>query len=372
MHRFSVFVYLALAEIRVVGASPNYRLFSYLPLAHIAERGLVEASALYLGIRLFFLEKVDTFVTDLRRACPTIFFSVPRLYLKLQRRVLDKVPQPKLDRLLRIPLVNRLVRRRILGELGLSSVRLASSGGAALPLATLDWYRKLGLNLVEGYGMTETGITHTPVGGQFRPGYVGDGIPGVQTKIAETGEVLIKSPMNMMGYYKDPEGTRQAFTDDGFFKTGDVGELSADGWLKIVGRLKEQFKTTKGKYIAPGLVEKLLSTHPLVEACCVMGAGMASPFALILLSQPVRDGLSDPARKAETEQSLLALREDVNRQLEAHERLAFLVVVSEAWSIENGFLTPTMKLRRAALEARYAVHFDRWAAHNRHIVWDAP
>jgi long-chain acyl-CoA synthetase len=369
MHRFRAFPYFVLAEMRTVPHQEGDRLFSYLPLAHIAERGLVEACAFSSGLHVFFVEKIETFLDDLKRARPTIFFSVPRLFIKFQQRVLAKVPQPRLDRLLRIPLVNRLVGRRILRELGFDSMRLASSGGAPLPVATLEWFRKLGLNLVEGYGMTETGISHTPPGGRCRPGYVGDGIPGVETRIAENGEVLIKSPMNMIGYYKDPEKTRQAFTEDGFFRTGDLGELDEEGWLKIVGRVKEQFKTSKGKYVSPARIEKLLGIHPDVEACCVMGSGMAGAFAIVLLPEAARRRFADAAAREEFERSLEALRRQVNAQLEAHERLEFLVVVDESWTIENGFLTPTMKLRRAILENHYADYFDSWIRQDRPIVW---
>jgi long-chain acyl-CoA synthetase len=363
MHRFAAFVYFVMAQTKVVTELKDERFLSYLPLAHIAERALVEAIALYSGQRIFFVEKVDTFLTDLRRARPTIFFSVPRLYIKFQQRVLAKVPQRKLDRLLRLPGVSYLIRRRILGQLGLDSARLATSGGAPLPLATLGWYRKLGLNLVEGYGMTETGISHTPRAGRSHPGFVGDGLACGQTRIAENGEVLIKSPMNMSGYYKDPERTKQAFTDDGFFRTGDLGELDAEGWLKITGRLKEHFKTSKGKYVLPAHVEKLLSVHPAIENCCVMGAGMASAFAVVTISPESAGPQTGLAP------SLQTLLEQVNAQMEAHERLAFLVVTDESWTVANGFLTPTMKQKRAVLEQHYSRYFDEWVRNMGPIVW---
>lgn len=369
VHRFTSFGYFVRAEGRVVGEPTNDRFISYLPLAHIAERALVEAMALYSGQRMFFVESADTFVEDLRRARPTIFFSVPRLYIKFQQRVLEKVPQQKLDRLLRIPGVRHLIQRRILRQLGLDCIRVASSGGAPLPMSTLLWFRKLGLNLVEGYGMTETGITHTPRLGLSRPGYVGDAIEGAEVKIADNGEVLIKSPMNMLGYYKDPDNTKLAFTDDGFFRTGDIGELDPEGWLKITGRAKEQFKTSKGKYVSPSRIEKLLAMHPGVESCCVMGAGMPNAFAMLQLSQQIRDGFSDPEARESLEHSLLALRDDVNRELDAHERLGVLVVVDEPWTIENGLLTPTMKLKRSLLEARYSECFDAWIGQKKPLVW---
>lgn len=369
LHRFASFGYFVRAQTRAVGEPTNDRFLSYLPLAHIAERALVEAIAIYSGQRIFFVESAETFLEDLRRARPTIFFSVPRLYIKFQQRILEKVPQHKLDRLLRIPVVRRLVQRRILRQLGLDCNYIATSGGAPLPMATLLWFRKLGLHLVEGYGMTETGITHTPRNGLSRPGYVGDAIECAEVKISESGEVLIKSPMNMLGYYKDPEATKAAFTEDGFFRTGDLGELDPEGWLKITGRMKEQFKTSKGKYISPGRIEKLILMHPGVEACCVVGAGMPNALAILQISQQVRASLSEPGARESLERSLLALREEVNRELDAHERLGAMVVVDEPWSIENGMLTPTMKLKRSLLEARYSASFDAWLEQRQFIVW---
>jgi long-chain acyl-CoA synthetase len=363
MHRFAAFSYFASAMTRVVGDCGDDRMLSYLPLAHIAERALVEGAAINSGFHIFFVEKLETFLADLKRARPTIFFSVPRLFIKFQHGVLAKVPQQKLDRLLRIPIVSRLVKRRILRELGLDTVRLAASGSAALPLSVLEWYRKLGLNLVEGYGMTETGISHTPRGGQSRPGYVGDGIPGVETKLAENGEVLIRGPMNLLGYYKNPQGTREAFTEDGFFRTGDLGELDSEGWLKITGRVKEQFKTSKGKYVSPAHIEELLSVHPAIEGCCVMGDGMTNAFALVVVSQ---QSVED---RANLERSLESLLEQVNAHLEAHERLGFLVITDEPWTVANGFLTPTMKLKRAVLETRYSKFFEQWAGEKGRVVW---
>ena len=372
MHRFAAFSYFVAAGVRVFGEGYDDRMLSYLPLAHIAERALVEACAFYLGFHVFFVKSVETFRADLRRARPTIFFSVPRLFVKFQQGVLAKVPQQKLDRYLKTPVLGRIVRRRILTELGLDKVRLAASGGAPLPVSTLTWFRSIGLNLVEGYGMTETGITHTPREGRCHPGFVGDAAPGVETRIDDNGEVLVRSPMNMIGYYKDPEGTRAAFTEDGFFRTGDLGELDADGWLRIIGRVKEQFKTSKGKYVSPTPIEKLLSAHPGIEACCVTGAGMSHPFALVLLAQETRDSISTPEGRRSVELSLEDLLDRVNAQLEAHERLSFLVVTPGPWTIANGLLTPTMKLKRNVLDLTYSKYFGEWTTASGPIVWHNP
>jgi long-chain acyl-CoA synthetase len=370
MHRFAAFTYFVAAVTRVFGESSEERMLSYLPLAHIAERALVESTSFYSGLQVYFVDSVETFRADLQRARPTIFFSVPRLFIKFQQAVLARIPQSRLDRMLHTPVLNRFVRARILKQLGLSSVRMAASGGAPLPLGTLQWFRSIGLNLVEGYGMTETGITHTPPQGRSRPGYVGDGVPRVETKIDSNGEILVRSPMNMMGYYKDPEGTRNAFTDDGFFRTGDLGELDAEGWLKIIGRAKEQFKTSKGKYVSPATIEKLLCTDPRIESCCVAGAGLPKAFAIVLLSQDVRNAIVDsPQAKTECDEALRRLLDRVNQQLEAHERLSCLVVTNEPWTVSNGFLTPTMKLKRSALEQVYTKYFEEWCREGKAVVW---
>src|SRR5262249_43044049 len=149
----------------------------------------------------------------------------------------------------------RQVRKRALAKLGLDTVQNAACGAAPLPTEILMWYRRLGLNLAEGYGMTETLITHLPAPGSMRPGYVGSAIPGVEAKVTEDGELLIRSPMNMLGYYRQPEATRASFTEDGFFRTGDLARIEPDGQLKIIGRVKEQFKTSKGKYVMPAPIE---------------------------------------------------------------------------------------------------------------------
>jgi long-chain acyl-CoA synthetase len=273
--------------------------------------------------------------------------------------------------LFRIPLVNRLVKRQILRQLGLDTVRHAASGAAPLPLAILLWYRQLGLNLVEGYGMTETLVTHLPAPESFRAGYLGSAIRGVEARLGEDNELLLRSPMTMLGYYRDPEGTQAAFLPDGFFRSGDVAEIAPDGQLKIVGRMKEQFKTSKGKYVAPAPIENKLLAHPALEGCCLMGAGLASPFAVILLSEEARKQCADPQGRAALEESLRAQMEEVNAQLDPHERVAFLAIADGPWTIGNGLLTPTLKLKRPVLEGRYQGMVDEWKARNRPIVWES-
>jgi long-chain acyl-CoA synthetase len=218
--------------------------------------------------------------------------------------------------------------------------------------------------------MTETFITHLPALATVRPGFVGAALPGVECKLGENGELLVRSPMNMMGYYKDPQATRDAFTGDGFFRTGDVCHIAPDGQLKIVGRVKEQFKTSKGKYVAPAPIESKLLAHPAVEACCLMGAGHPSPFAIVLLSMEAREKCADAEAQKALAESLHRQMHTVNAELNPHERVAFLAIVDGPWTIGNGMMTPTLKIKRNALEGRYQDFIDEWKQQEAPVVWE--
>jgi long-chain acyl-CoA synthetase len=371
MHSFSSLAYDAKTLDELIGLNEKERFISYLPLAHIVERAGLEGSALNLGCQVFFSAGIETFLADLNRAQPTIFLSVPRLWLKIQQGVFEKIPRERLDRLLRIPILNRPVKRRILRKLGFSSVLHAASGAAPLPPEILAWYRKLGLNLLEGYGMTETLITHLPAPGSIRPGYVGAAIAGVEAKLSESGELLIRSPMNMLGYFRDPDGTRALFTPDGFIRTGDIARIDEDGQLKIIGRVKEQFKTSKGKYVAPAPIESQFMANPMVEACCLMGMGMPRPFAVVLLSEEIRQRTADSGQRAAIESSLRQLMDSINKDLDPHEQVSFIAAVRGPWTIGNDAMTPTMKIKRGVLESRYQAFVDDWNRQSRPVVWES-
>jgi long-subunit acyl-CoA synthetase (AMP-forming) len=372
MHNFRAIAAAAEGGETIFEATPNDRMLSYLPLAHVFERACVETLSLRSGLQLFFAESLDTFVQDLNRAQPTIFVSVPRLWLKFQLGVFQKMPPEKLARLLRIPLLNRVIKKKVLTGLGLQNVRLAASGSAPIPPDLIQWYRDLGLELLEGYGMSEDfAYSHATMPGKSRVGYVGSPMPGVDVKISEEGEILIKSPATMMGYYKQPELTAECYTEDGYFKTGDRGERDEQGRLKITGRVKELFKTSKGKYVAPAPIENLLNNHPEVELCCVTGSGNPQPYALILPAEELRPKLGDPAERQRFESELNALLDSVNGEVEAFERLQFLVVVKDPWAIENGFLTPTMKIKRSKIEDNYGPKNDEWYGAGKRIIWEA-
>lgn len=362
------------AATTVIAGAVNYsesdRLISYLPLAHVMERTYVECCSFVAGFHIFFAESLDTFIADLQRARPTLFLSVPRLWTKFQLGVFSHIAPERLDWLLRLPLVGKLVSHKILAGLGLDQVRLAGSGSAPLPNGLIQWYRRLGLNLIEGYGMTEDfSLSHMSDSEHAAPGYVGRPLPSVLTRIADDGELLIKSPGCFKGYYKLPELNAECFTEDGYFRTGDLGEYNADGLLRINGRKKELFKTAKGRYVAPAPIESYLCEHPMLELAMVSGVGRAAAYALVELKDELRDKMDDPATRSTVEQALGRHLQDVNARLTNCEKLQMLVVAHEHWSIENGCLTPTMKIKRSRIEAGVSASLDGWYASQAPIVW---
>jgi long-chain acyl-CoA synthetase len=279
------------------------------------------------------------------------------------------MPPAKLERLLKIPILKGIVKKKILVGLGLDQARFAGSGSAPMPAEVIEWYRKIGLELLEGYGMTENfAYSHVSRPGEVRVGYVGTTYPDVEHKISPEGEILVKSPGNMMGYYKNEEATKESFTEDGFLKTGDLGEIDEMGRLKITGRAKELFKTSKGKYVAPAPIENLIANHPRVENCVVTGSGHPQPHCVVMLSE---DAVADLEKGAkETIESELAEHlKAVNSQLPHHEHVAFLAVTKDSWMPENGFLTPTLKIKRATLESTYTPMADKWYSSKQPVVW---
>ncbi|HEY0972927.1 MAG TPA: AMP-binding protein, partial [Solimonas sp.] len=329
--------------------------------------------SLYHGFHVYFAESLDTFVADVQRARPTIFFSVPRLWTKFQLGVEAKLPKKKQKILFRIPILGGKVKRKILQGLGLDQVRIALTGAAPLPPPTIAWYRSLGLELLEAYGMTENmAYSHFTRPNAARIGYVGQANIGVECRIdPQTHEVLVKSPGQMMGYYKEPQKTAECMTADDFFRTGDMGEIDDQGRLRITGRVKELFKTSKGKYVAPVPIENKLGAHPKIEAVCVGGADQTATFALVLLSEESRKHVAAGGNRDEIAAELATLLEHVNATLDPHEQLQFAVVVKEAWNIDNGFLTPTMKIRRNIIEKRYQPQVDRWFQTRQPVIWES-
>jgi long-chain acyl-CoA synthetase len=273
--------------------------------------------------------------------------------------------------MLKIPIVRGWIRKKVLGGVGLADVRLAASGSAPIPAELLDWYRSLGLELLEGYGMTENfAFSHATRLGEVRVGYVGSPRTGVEQKIAENGEILVKSPGNMLGYYKADDLTREVLDSEGFVHTGDRGEVDSKGRLKVTGRVKELFKTSKGQYIAPAPIENKLLLHDDVEQALVSGPSRPRPFGLVVLSDAARKRARASAELEAITRSLEEHLERTNATLDPHEQLEKIIVTRDSWSIEDGMLTPTMKLKRAAIEERYSSRVDGWYAERARVLWD--
>ncbi|HEV8312375.1 MAG TPA: AMP-binding protein [Burkholderiaceae bacterium] len=367
MHSFATFAWSVDTGLKRVRAiDENGRMLSYLPLSHVAERTLVEHGLLASSMHVFFAESLETFAQDLQRARPTVFFSVPRLWVKFQQGVHAKMPPEKLATLLKLPIIKGLVRKKILTALGLDQCQFAAGGAAPMPPELLRWYESLGLPIVEVYGMTENcGVSHATLQGVQRPGTVGLPYDGVHTRIdPANGEIQVKSEGTMLGYYKEPELTKQAFTDDGYLHTGDKGQLDAEGNLRITGRVKDLFKTSKGKYVAPAPIEDKLVMHPAVEACCVTGANLGQPLGLVMLSA---EGLQRPREAVQS--ALEAHLREINAKLDPHEQINCLVVVTQPWTVESGFITPTFKVKRNRIEEVYGAQYERWERAGQSVVW---
>ena len=371
VHSFNTMSAATVGIGEILQINENDRMLSYLPLAHAMERWLVECGGIYAGFHIFFAESLDTFVKDLQRAHPTLFISVPRLWLKFQLGVLTKMPQKKLDTFLKIPILSGIVKKKILSGLGLDAVRFAGSGSAPIPAELIQWYRNLGLELLEGYGMSENfSYSHISKPGQTRVGYVGETYDDVTCKISEAGEVLVKSPATMIGYYKQAELTAECFDEDGYLKTGDRGEIDDKNRLKITGRTKELFKTSKGKYIAPAPIENLVNIDNHIELSIVTGSGYPNAHGVVQLAEDLVPKLSAASVKAGVDKALEALLKDVNSKVDHHEHLAFLAVAKERWTIEDGQLTPTMKIKRSAIEDMYGPKAEGWYESKKKVIWE--
>jgi long-chain acyl-CoA synthetase len=369
MHSFRTMMACLVLGDRLV-TTPEDRMLSYLPLAHAYERAVVETCGIAAGLRVFFCDTADTFIEDLRRARPTLFVSVPRLWAKFQQAIFAKMPPRELDRLLEDPATGPTLRKKILDQLGLAEVRHAATGSAPIPPALHGWYRELGLELFEGYAMTENFcVSHATRVGELKLGWVGRPVDGVEQRLTDAGELLVKSPGTMLGYYKAKDLTDEVLGADGFLRTGDRGELDEIGRLRITGRVKELFKTSKGKYVAPAPIESLLMRHPDVEQALVSGSGMHQPFAMVVLSDAARARATDDAARLAIVASLGEHREAINAKVDVYERLEKIVIVGDPWTIENSMLTPTMKLRRDVIEARYAPYIETWYAQDASVLW---
>lgn len=325
------------------------RVISYLPMSHVGERLAIELQSVYVGLEVFFNESQETFIADMRVCNPSIFLAVPRIWSKLRLGMLAALPA-EIKAKIQNRSLNPEERKRLLSMIGLAEA--AFGGSAAAPVSTeiLDWYGKLGLYVLEAYGMTENfGYSHMGLISGGRSGFVGPSNPGVKVKLSDEGEILVKSEATMQGYYLDDEQTASSFDEDGYYKTGDCGVIDADGWLRVAGRVKDIFKTSKGKYVAPSPIENTFADLPFVDQVCVVGSGRPQPLALVTLSE-----IGQLQEKDQLSAHLQNFLTELNTKLEPHEKLSSIVALKDQWSIDNGLITPTLKIKRNVLESHYA------------------
>lgn len=336
---------------------PDIRFFSYLPLCHVAERNFVEGLSLVSGGTIFFAESLDTFAKNLQTAMPTHFLAVPRIWTKFQLGVLAKMNQKKLNTLLKIPILNKIIKAKIRAGLGLKDAQLILTGAAPMPVSLIKWYAKLDITIQEAYGMTENlGAVSVMPANHIKHGSVGKLYPGMEVKIeSDTGEILTRSAWNMQGYFKEPELTAQTLDKEGWIHTGDVGELDSDKYLKITGRVKEMYKTSKGEYVAPAQIEFSFSDNTNIEQICIVGQHLPQPIALINLSE-----LGEAQEMTELKASLATELKRINPTLKSYERIKKIVILTEKWSIENNMVTPSLKIKRAVIEKKYNDMISDW------------
>ncbi len=345
----------------ILKMNENDRLVSYLPLAHIVERSL-EAVALYLGCSVYFAESADTFVNDLKYAKPTIFGSVPRLWTKFQSQILTKIPPQKLTLLLKIPLLNKLIIYKIKKALGLQNATRFITGTAPISVQLLEWYKKIDMPICEAWGMSETSSLSC-INSPFNKkalGTIGKPVACINMKLSADNEILVSGDAVFSEYYLEPEMTSESFVD-GWFRTGDCGLIDENGNYKITGRIKDQFKTSKGKYVVPMPIESALSENLDIDQVCVVGSGLKQPIALVVLTD------TSERKSKVVSKRLQSTLEQINKRLENHQKLECILVCSEPWTIDNDLLTPTMKIKRNNIEQYYIKYFADEFPHT--IVW---
>jgi long-chain acyl-CoA synthetase len=327
----------------------EHHLISYLPLAHVVERFAIEFFSIDQKAEVSFVETLDTFIDNLRATSPTIFFAVPRIWSVFQSHILEKLPQNRLSLLLKIPFISSIVKKKIKSGLGLTRSVYNISGAAAIPRELLEWYHSLDIRIYEGYGQTE-GCLYATINKpkNIKTGTVGQHRLNVDIKIAENKEMLLKTPCLMTGYYLDPALTAKVITEDGYFHTGDMAEIDPQGFVKIVGRVNDQFKTSKGEFVSPTPIERLFTENPHISLCCLVGLGIKQP---ILIAQ-IRDADKSDS-KQEIETSLKSDLHRINKHLSKFEKVSHIYITNDEWTTENGLMTSTLKLRRNKINEKY-------------------
>jgi long-subunit acyl-CoA synthetase (AMP-forming) len=276
-----------------------------------------------------------------------------------------KMSQKKLSTLLKIPIISFIIKKKLRGALGMSRVRSLVTGAAAMPLELLDWYKSIGIYITNGYGMTENCATCTNLN-PYQPlgrGSVGKATSGVDLKISEQGEILMKGPFTLTCYYKNEEITNQTLRD-GWLYTGDKGYIDDDGFLYITGRVKDIFKTSKGKYIEPGVLETYFGNINEFSQLCVVGLACDQP---LLMAVPSELAIKN---KESVSIKLAKILEEVNEKLDNYKKISKIILVKEDWVPENGMTTPTLKIKRAKIDEKFSDKYGEWEKSENTVIWE--
>ena len=366
MHTVGNFTASISTFIPILNLSKQPRLFSYLPLAHVAERMGIGTHGIFAGAEFSFPESLETFASDLEKCQPHLYFAVPRIWAKFQEKILENLPQKKLNIVLKVPLLNRIIKNKLKQKLGLKSAEFVVSGAAPLSSSLIHWFKKLDVTIFQVYGMTEDCIiSHCTRPGLNKIGTVGKVLPDVVVKLSSEGEICLKNNCLMKGYYKAPEITAAVFTEDGYLKTGDIGEYDHDGYLTITGRVKDQFKTDKGKYISPAPLELEVTKNTDIEQICIVGMGIPQPIALITLSE-----LGRAKSKTDLSKGLIETINNVNPNFEKHEKIEKVVIMKEDWTVDNGLTTPTLKVKRNSIEKIHQQFYKSWFEAENQVIFE--
>lgn len=351
---------------RIIDVEDRHYLFSYLPLAHVYERASIQIVSLVLDSEVAFCESLEQFSRNLQATQPTVFAAVPRIWTLFKQQIEQRLSPHVLKMGLMIPVVSYFLKRKIQWQLGLSRCQFHVSGAAHLPQEILKFFTRLGIEILEGYGQTENfsyGTVSLP--NRVRPGFVGRARFGTSVELSADGEILMRSPVLMQGYYKDEEATKHAFTSKGLLRTGDLGEIDADGNVKIYGRVSEHFKNQKGEYVVPSVIEEQVIQDELVAYCCLIGRMLPSNVLLLNLNDIAQKYIDD-----ELKNKLRLLFRHVNVKLNGYEKISHFIVTSEKWTVDNHCLTPTHKVKRWVLESKYQNVIEHALKGQDTIVWE--
>ena len=348
-------------------AEGNARLISYLPMAHVTGRSVDHWAAMEHPVTLAYCPDALQLFEIASQVHPTALIGIPRVWEKLYAALSTALPDVSPEAIRALPEQARLA---VLTRIGLDECRFASSGAAPIDPAIIEFFRGLGVPLSEGWGMTELSNAATLVHpSQAQAGAVGKAFPGMELRIAEDGEVLVRGPLVMQGYYKDPDRTAEAVDAERWMHTGDIGQLDADGFLKITDRKKELIITSGGKNISPALIEYELQRHPLVGQALAIGDKRNYVTALIVLDPEVTPAwarahgieaasLAELATRPEVLTEIERGVAEANSHLARVEQVRRYRVLPNEWTADSGELTPSLKRRRRVIIERYAREID--------------